>query len=488
MRRLILIAISLAFLFALASDEARAQQFASQSPILSNVAGDLAQASPSRLFAHALRSRQKSFSLMSESSQAGVKLNAPALSILPTSVMAAVTGSGTPGRLSKWSGVGGSNTFVLGDSNIFEDKFGKVGIGTDTPTSLLTVAGTLEATSGVFSSLSIGTSPPSAGLSIVVSSATPAIFASNSGNGGGMVGLCGGVNPIPPGPRGVIGFCSPGVGVRGQSVSNTGVLGASQSAFGVNGESDTGVGVRGLSSSAPGVAAISISGNGLESTTTSTSPGKAAVMAMGSPFAGEAVAAILQGNVHIQKNSLQQGDLFVAGNLKVFGMKMFHIDHPLDPENKYLNHAAIESSEVLNVYSGNITTDANGNADVQLPDWFEALNKNYRYQLTVIGQFAQAIVAEKINGNHFRIKTNEPNTEVSWQVTGVRSDPSARKLKFEIEEEKIERERGYYLDPEAFGQPEEKAIQWAHDPEGLKQMRQRRLEAEQRRKQQPNQR
>ena len=34
-----------------------------------------------------------------------------------------VTGGGTPGRISKWSGVSGSTTYVLGDSNIFEDKF-----------------------------------------------------------------------------------------------------------------------------------------------------------------------------------------------------------------------------------------------------------------------------------------------------------------------------------------------------------------------------
>jgi hypothetical protein len=59
-----------------------------------------------------------------------------------------VIGSGTPGRISKWSGVSGSNTYVLGDSNIFEDKFGKVGIGTTTPTSLLTVQGMIETTMG----------------------------------------------------------------------------------------------------------------------------------------------------------------------------------------------------------------------------------------------------------------------------------------------------------------------------------------------------
>src|SRR5689334_21413536 len=66
----------------------------------------------------------------------------------PQAGSSAVTGSGTPGRISKWSGVSGSNTYVLGDTTIFEDKFCKVGIGTDTPTSKLTVAGMVETTMG----------------------------------------------------------------------------------------------------------------------------------------------------------------------------------------------------------------------------------------------------------------------------------------------------------------------------------------------------
>jgi hypothetical protein len=59
-----------------------------------------------------------------------------------------VSGSGTPGRLSKWTGFDSSNSFSLGNSNIFEDKFGKVGIGTITPTSPLTVQGMIETTLG----------------------------------------------------------------------------------------------------------------------------------------------------------------------------------------------------------------------------------------------------------------------------------------------------------------------------------------------------
>src|SRR4029450_7855978 len=96
---------------------------------------------------------------------------------------------------------------------------------------------------------------------------------------------------------------------------------------------------------------------------------------------------------------------------------------------------------------------------VVLPNWFEALNRDFRYQLTVIGSFAQAIIAQKIKGNRFSIKTNEPNVEVSWQVTGVRSDPTMRKYTLEIEEAKAERERGYYLNPDAYGKPEERGIE-----------------------------
>src|ERR1700754_1640025 len=61
-----------------------------------------------------------------------------------------VTGSGTPGQITKWTGVAGTNTFTIGDSNITEDKFGKIGIGTTTPTSLLTVQGMIETTLGGF--------------------------------------------------------------------------------------------------------------------------------------------------------------------------------------------------------------------------------------------------------------------------------------------------------------------------------------------------
>ncbi len=106
----------------------------------------------------------------------------------------------------------------------------------------------------------------------------------------------------------------------------------------------------------------------------------------------------------------------MTGNL-VASSKSFKIDHPLDPENKYLQHTSVESSEMMNIYNGNVVTNSIGEAKVNLPDWFQALNKDFRYQLTVIGEFAQAIISEEINDNKFNIKTNEPNVKVSWQIT-----------------------------------------------------------------------
>jgi hypothetical protein len=80
---------------------------------------------------------------------------------------------------------------------------------------------------------------------------------------------------------------------------------------------------------------------------------------------------------------------------------------------------------MMNVYNGNVTTNAAGVAVVKLPGYFQALNRDFRYQLTVIGQFAQAIVAKKIQSNRFTIRTDKPNVEVSWQITGIRQDREA---------------------------------------------------------------
>jgi hypothetical protein len=164
------------------------------------------------------------------------------------------------------------------------------------------------------------------------------------------------------------------------------------------------------------------------------------------------------------------------GGVDVFGTfyagsKNFKIDHPLDPAGKYLYHASVESSEMMNIYTGNVTTDVQGNAVVALPDWFEAVNGDFRYQLTVIGQFAQAIITSEIANHQFQIRTDKPNVRVSWQVCGVRQDAYAKAHPLQVEVAKPAGEQGYYLYPELYGAPEEKGIGWARHPEEMKQMR-----------------
>lgn len=150
------------------------------------------------------------------------------------------------------------------------------------------------------------------------------------------------------------------------------------------------------------------------------------------------------------------GDMTITGNLNVSGNiakggGTFKIDHPLDPANLYLTHSFVESPEMMNVFSGNVVTNADGFATVEMPDYFQAANKDFRYQLTVIGSFAQAIVKEKISGNHFVVQTNEPNIEVSWMVTSVRSDKYAEANRIvPVSEKEI---KGSYLHPELYDQP-----------------------------------
>ena len=147
------------------------------------------------------------------------------------------------------------------------------------------------------------------------------------------------------------------------------------------------------------------------------------------------------------------GDLTVSGAITA-GTKDFRIDHPLDPTNKYLYHASVESSEMMNIYTGNAVLDSSGQAVVSLPNWFEAVNTDFRYQLTAIGAAAPNLHIAKEIGNHqFQIAGGAPGLKVSWQVTGVRHDGYAKVHPLVVEVDKPARERGSYLHPEAFGKP-----------------------------------
>jgi hypothetical protein len=156
------------------------------------------------------------------------------------------------------------------------------------------------------------------------------------------------------------------------------------------------------------------------------------------------------------------GDVDVVGTLSK-DAGAFKIDHPLDPANKYLSHSFVESPDMKNIYDGVVTLDVAGEAVVALPDWFEALNGEFRYQLTCIGGFAPVFVAEEIQDNAFVIAGGVPGMKVSWQVTGIRQDAYARAHRIPVEEDKPESERGMFRHPQLYGQPAE--LQIAANPE-----------------------
>lgn len=152
------------------------------------------------------------------------------------------------------------------------------------------------------------------------------------------------------------------------------------------------------------------------------------------------------------------GNVHVAGTLNATN-KQFKIDHPLDPDNKYLNHACVESSELKNIYDGVTSLDNDGCACVVLPEWFSALNRDFRYQLCAVGRSMPGLyIAHELADNNFDIAGGEPNGRVSWQITGVRKDAYAEAHRTSVEEWKAPAERGLYLHPVEHNQPESKAI------------------------------
>jgi len=154
------------------------------------------------------------------------------------------------------------------------------------------------------------------------------------------------------------------------------------------------------------------------------------------------------------------GNVDISGTLTKGGGS-FKIDHPLDPAYKYLSHSFVESPDMMNIYNGNVILDANGEMWVDLPEWFEALNQDFRYQLTAIGHPGPNLyIAEEISGNRFKIAGGTQGMKVSWQVTGIRHDAYAEKHRIQVEEEKPPQERGKYLHPTELGMPETMGINY----------------------------
>ena len=412
----------------------------------------------------------------------------------PTTGTSSVNGfemglSGLNGYLWNWS----NGLIYFGTNNQFRMTIlgnGHVGIGTTTPTNTFHVVS--SDTAGLFQSSNA--SAGSAIQGIVRSEFT------GSAESKDHIGVYGKVTNTNPGW---------GIGVRGEGnyhgvqgiglSTATGVYGSSSSGNGIYGYSNTGTAVYGYSGgsyalygnatgqNSKGLFALGDSigshneghyfgsynvGNNTNSNTTasysygsynsSTSTTARSYGVYTSAVGGNAswntygIYSTVSGTAALQYAGYFNGTLYAT--TLTGGTKPFTIDHPLDPANKVLRHSSIESNDMMNLYNGNITTDANGFATVTMPDYFDALNENFKYQLTVIGTFAQAIVKNKMSNNQFVIQTNQPNVEVSWQVAGVRHDAVAKKYPIVVEEAKTGENVGHYYEPIAYGVSEKLGI------------------------------
>jgi hypothetical protein len=250
--------------------------------------------------------------------------------------------------------------------------------------------------------------------------------------------------------NGVVGRASGGSGVYGSATTGSGVFGTENSGgYGVYGDSasSNGVGVAGLADNTAGAGGAFYN----------DSTGDALFVYNQSG----GYAAFLEGNVDVD------GNLSKAGG-------SFKIDHPLDPANKYLYHSFVESPDMKNIYDGVATLNTNGEATIEMPDWFGVLNRDFRYQLTCIGGFAPVYIAEELANNQFKIGGGRAGMRISWQITGIRQDAWANAHRIPVEQEKEAKLKGFYLHPELYGAPTEKQIQWARHPEMMKKLLQNR--------------
>ncbi len=150
-------------------------------------------------------------------------------------------------------------------------------------------------------------------------------------------------------------------------------------------------------------------------------------------------------------------NLYVSGTVSKAGGS-FKIDHPLDPAKKFLYHSFVELPDMKNVYDGVATLDANGEVTVELPPYFEALNRDVRYQLTAMDEFAPLYVSSAVKNGRFSIAGGKAGQQVCWQVTGIRQDAWAEAHRIPVEEAKSDAEKGLYLHPREHGQSQAKGI------------------------------
>jgi hypothetical protein len=342
--------------------------------------------------------------------------------------------------------------------------------------------------------IGIGTKQPKMPLD-VSGDAASVIRGTNVGTSAGAAGVSG----VSGAGFGVTGESTSGAGLAGKSVTGNGVAGTSTGGAGVVGDSADSIGVTGTGGYAgasgsggsfggiftgggygmygSGPTGVYASGSNFGVYGATSNPNSAAIQGDGGQYAVRGVSARTAGvrgdsgyvgvwgegpaygvyglasgsggyAVMGQASGAATWGLYSIGNCGVQGTLTklagsFRIDHPLDPERKYLSHSFVESPDMMNVYNGTVVVDGRGEAEVTLPDYFEVLNRDFRYQLTAIGGPSPDLhVKTEVEGNRFTIGGAAPGSRVSWQVTGIRHDDYARAHPIIVEESKPAEQQG----------------------------------------------
>jgi len=377
------------------------------------------------------------------------------------------TGTAAPAETGLKINSKGLLTFAAGQTFPGTGKGTVTSVGLSAPTTDFTVSGSPVTGTGTLA-LKWTTAPTSADTAnaIVKRDGAGAFQGGRiSGNGVGDFGVTGQTDTVV----GVGGFANSGYGMQASSNTNLGLFGESNSSYGIEGYSSGSYGIVGISGYTAGIVGIS---DGSGSTTTGYGPDGVVGVTSGTFGTGVvAISTTANGTGFLGVNQAGGQAGFFDGSVDVAGALSkssgtFKIDHPQDPANKYLYHSFVESPDMMNIYNGDVTLDANGLATVTLPSYFESLNQDFRYQLTAIGGPGPNLhIATKVQNNTFKIGGGQPGMEVSWQVTGVRHDSWANAHRVQVEVEKPAGEKGLYIHPELFGAPQEKSIASAHHPE-----------------------
>jgi hypothetical protein len=347
---------------------------------------------------------------------------------------------GVQGRSSSTSGVG-----VLGEATATSGSVYGVQ-GRSSSTSGVGVLGEATATSGSVYGVQ-GRSSSTSGVGVfgeatATSGSVYGVQGRSSSTSG--VGVFGEATATTGNTRGILGRSSStsGVGVFGEATATTG------NTYGglFQNPSSSGIGVYGYAQATTGTN-FGVVGR-------SESPSGRGVVGVAEASTGTNYGVLGRTN-----SSANGWGVYAGGRLGASGTKSFQIDHPLRPETHFLNHFCIEAPEPYNLYRGTVTLDAQGEAWVQLPDYFEAINRDASYHLTPIGAAMPNLhVAVEIQGNRFKIAGGAPFKKVSWEVKAVRNDPWVQQYGYQTEQEKPKEYQGLYLHPELYGQPKERGI------------------------------